>query len=105
MKKKDVAYWKSFHKRMVEKILDKCEKLPWAEYETHWFKRGQKHWYKNKERTIITDKPILISSYLEVDGITIRISNHEKKSGYAPGTRNYVYDEVGQFTSKFYPPK
>lgn len=88
---------------MVEQILEKDEKLPWAEYETHWFRRGQKHWYKKKEMKIETDKLILISSYLEIDGITIRISNHEKKQGYAPGTRNYVYDDMGKYKMKFYP--
>ena len=96
-RKKGTAYWLKFHDDMVRQILDTKEHLPWAQYETHWFTRGQKHYYRNKAMRIETDKPILVSSYLEVDGITVRIINHEKKNGYAPGTRVYIYDEMGKF--------
>lgn len=80
------------HQKAVQSVLDQMD-IPFVEVKTYWFKDGQIN--KGKQIRIRQDLDILISSYAEINGHTIRISNHHKKKGYPEGITNYIYDASG----------
>lgn len=88
-KKKDLL---KLHDMVVKKVLDDTD-IPFAIVRRFWFKNGD--FFRGHRLKIHQNKEMLISSYIEIDGHTIRISNHEKKAGYPDGMTNYIYDDDG----------
>lgn len=93
----------TMHHNIVRDWLSKHD-IPFCEYETHWWRRGQKHYNKSKHRmdTIQADIECLISSYIDLpDGRCVRISNHEKRGGVPASYIEVIYDwQQGKITKE-----
>lgn len=98
-KKKDLL---KLHDMVVKKVLDDTD-IPFATVRRFWFKNGD--FFKGRRLKIHQDVEMLISSYVEFNGHTIRISNHEKKKGYPNGMTNYIYNDNGEIVQSSNYPK
>ena len=89
------------HENIVRDILDAVD-VPFCRVETHWYWNGQKRMVRGKIWTVKCDpREILISSYIDINGRTVRISNHDKGSGNYTGiTIDVRYNNAGQIQEK-----
>lgn len=92
--KNNISKFINLHKKVVQQVLDETD-IPFAEVRTYQFKDGEYNRNKKRKMEIKCNQGLLISSYIEYDGHTIRISNHEKSGSYPEGMTNYIYDETG----------
>ena len=84
----------TMHHNIVKDWLRKHD-FPFCVYETHWWRKGQKHYnpITKKMDTIQTDMDCLISSYIDLpDGRCVRISNHKKQNGVPDSYIEVIYD-------------
>ena len=93
----------TMHHNIVRDLLRELD-IPFAQYETHWWRKGQKHYdsYRHRMSVIDTDIDCLISSYIDFpSGRCIRISNHEKKNQLADSYIDIIYDwQTGKIDNK-----
>lgn len=103
--RKTIAQLLTMHHHIVRDLLRDID-IPFARYETHWWKRGQRHFdsYRRRMSVIETELDCLISSYVDLpDGRCIRISNHTKKNGLGDSYIDIVYDwQTGEIQQKHY---
>lgn len=94
------SFLMKIHKHIVCEILEKMD-IPFAEYRTHYFCNGDIFIYHGKKtKVVLPPDEMLISSYVEFNGLLIRISNHEKAKENFEGI-NIVYNkDTGKYNYK-----
>lgn len=92
MTKKQKTALLKMHRHIVYDVLNRME-IPFAEYTTHYFKKGDTNIVNGKKRKVeCGDDEMFISSYVDVGGQQIRISNHKKGRYEFPGIE-VIYDK------------